>query len=458
MTISRFQALRSLTIRLTGSIALASVVAGSITAPIAAQTVTDESVPTAGLNIPANAQILGQANPNVYRPSATVNGEIITATDVEQRIAIIRIANDGNIPAEELQALRVQVFSQLIDEVLQVQEAKANKIEIEQSDIDQEFTRVAAGLRQTPEQFAAFLAANGASVEAMKRQIRGSIAWQSVLGRNVEPFTQVSQEEVQTIVDRLQAQRGTAEYRIGEIYLPATPDTIASVQQNAQRIIEALGQGGSFQDYARRFSQASTASVGGDLGWVRAELLPTSLSAAAQSMQPGQLAGPIEVPGGLSILYLIDRRQVLTADPRDAVLGLKQVSLNFPAGTTQQRATELASNFTTVTRTIAGCGQAEAVAASLGATVISRDQISMRDLPPPLQGALSQMQVGQVTPPFGSPDEGVSVLVLCGRELPAAAALPSNEDIAEGMRTERVNRRAQRYLRDLRRDAVIEYS
>jgi peptidyl-prolyl cis-trans isomerase SurA len=51
-------------------------------------------------------------------------------------------------------------------------------------------------------------------------------------------------------------------------------------------------------------------------------------------MAPGQLAGPIEIPGGFSILYLIDKRQVLTADPRDAVLSLKQISIAFPKGTT----------------------------------------------------------------------------------------------------------------------------
>ena len=140
------------------------------------------------------------------------------------------------------------------------------------------------------------------------------------------------------------------------------------------------------------------------------------------------------------------------------MLSLKQISLAFAPGTTPTQATELAASFTTRTRSIAGCGQAEEVAATLGADVLSRDQISMRDLPPPLQALLADLQVGQVTPPFGSREQGVSVLVLCGRDLPEQAALPSTEDIAERLRQDRVNRRAQRYLRDLRRDAVIDYN
>ena len=459
MTIARLSAFSTLLRSLPARTLTASALVALTVSPAAGQTVADTATPNVGLNIPSDAQILGNANSNVYRPSATVNGEIITATDVEQRIALVRIANNGQLPDAEIQRVRLQVFSQLIDEALQIQEAKASKIEIEDADIDREFARIAAQLRQTPEQFAQFLAANGASARAMKRQILADQSWQALLGRNIEPFTNVSTEEVASMRERMESQRGTQEFRIGEIYLAATPDTIQAVAENARRILQALGDGsGSFPDLARRYSNASTASVGGDLGWIRLSQLPTSLAEAAQSMQPGQLAGPIEVPGGVSILYLIDQRSVLTADPRDAVLSLKQISLSFPAGTTATRATELAANFTTQTRAIAGCGQADAVAASLGADILSRDQISMRDLPPPLQAALADLQVGQVTPPFGSREQGVSVLVLCGRDLPEQAALPSTEDIAERLRQDRVNRRAQRYLRDLRRDAVIDYN
>lgn len=440
--------------------ATAILAAGALIAqPALAQIVDDTSLPEAGLNIPANAQLFGDPNSNIYRPTATVNGEIITATDVEQRLALIRIANNGQLPAEELQRLRIEVFGQLIDEILQIQEAQANEIDLEEAQINSEYARIAASLRQSPEQFGQFLAANGSSVASMRQQIRGSLAWQSLLGRNVEPFTNVSQDEVESTLARLQSQRGLEEYRLGEIYLPATPETIRAVAENAQQIMEALGNGSiTFQDAAARFSQASSAAAQGDLGWLRLTQLPPSMAEAVQAMQQGQLAGPIETPGGVSILLLIDKRRVLTADPRDATLSLKQVSLNFPVGTTAARATELAGNFQARTRAIAGCGMADQIAAQIGAEVVSRDQIALRDLPGPLQNILAEMQVGQVTQMFGSQQQGVSVLVLCGREMPESAAAPSVEVVADRIQQERVQRRAQRYLRDLRRDAVIDYN
>ncbi|HMO76186.1 MAG TPA: peptidylprolyl isomerase [Sphingopyxis sp.] len=444
--------------RISTLIGLAAVAAVGVT-PVLAQTVADDDVPATSLNIPGNVQLYGDTKSNVYRPSATVNGEIITATDIEQRMALIRVANnDLDLPPDQEQALRQQVFANLIDEKLQIQEARAAKIEIDENLVNDQFARLAARFRQNPDQFATYLASRGSSAASVKQQIRGEYAWDRLLQRNIQSTTNVPTDEVEAIYKRTMEAKGQDEFHLAEIYLTATSETIQQVAENADKIVQALQAGGSFAAYARQFSEASTAVVGGDLGWVRAGQLPDSMADAARQMVPGQLVGPIEVPGGVSIMLMVDRRQVLTADPRDAVLSLKQVALTFPEGTSPARASELAGQFAEATRNIAGCGAADAVAAGLGASVVSRDGIAMRQLPPPLQQTLIEMQIGQTTQPFGSADEGVSVLVLCGRDLPNTVVEPDRQEIENRLLEEKVNKRAQRYLRDLRRDAVIEYS
>jgi peptidyl-prolyl cis-trans isomerase SurA len=223
------------------------------------------------------------------------------------------------------------------------------------------------------------------------------------------------------------------------------------------RIVQQIRGGGPFQAFARQFSEASTAAVGGDLGWVRAEQLPPELSAIVTQMPPGAISDPIEVPGGFSIVYLIDERQVLTADPRDAVLSLTQLTLNLGSGLTAQQANARAQQLAELTQRMGGCGGAAQAAQSIGAEIVTNDQVHPReDLPPQLQNMVLGLNVGQATPPFGS-TERVSVLVLCGRDDPQQAAAPNPEQIEEQLRRERGERRAQRYLRDLRRDAIIEY-
>jgi peptidyl-prolyl cis-trans isomerase SurA len=416
------------------------------------------SPPQNSLNIPQDVTLFGKSDPNVRKATAVINGEIITGTDVDQRLALIITANGGKIEEEEKERLRLQVLRNLIDETLQIQEAKANDITVDRAEIEQSYARVAQNFGRTPEQFDEYLRSQASSPASIKRQIEGELAWSRLLRRNVQPFVNVGEEEVQSIIDRLKASKGEDEYRIGEIYLSSTPENAAQIENNGRNIITQIQQGGSFQAYARQFSEASTAAVGGDLGWVRLAQLPNELALAAREMQVGQMAGPIPLPGGFSILYVMDKRKILTSDPRDALLSLKQLSVAFPAGTTQAQASAKASEFANAVRNIQGCGTANEIAAQVGADVVDNDQIKIRDLPLPLQETLMNLQVGQASPPFGSVKDGVRVLVLCGRDDPQEAGAPSFEQIMAQLEDERVNKRARIYLRDLRRDAVIDYN
>ena len=88
--------------------------------------------------------------------------------------------------------------------------------------------------------------------------------------------------------------------------------------------------------------------------------------------------------------------------------------------------------------------------------LVESDQVKIRDLPPALQRIMLPLQVGQATQPFGSIEEGVRILVICGRDEVDATA-PTYDEVFSQLNDERVNLRARRYLRDLRRDAVIEF-
>jgi len=349
------------------------------------------------------------------------------------------------------------VLRNLIDETLQIQEAAAQKIDVSQEEIEQTYARVAQNFKRTPKQFAEYLRAQGASERSMKRQIEGENAWRRVLSRRVEPFVAVSEEEVNAIIGRLNATKGANEYHVGEIFLSSTPESAGEAQANADRIVEQIRNGASFPAYARQFSEASTAAVGGDLGWVRAEQLPDQLASVVSGLNTGQISTPIAVPGGYSIIVLIDKRQVLGSDPRDAVLSLKQLSVSFPPNTKPADARPKVEAFAKAVQSIQGCGTANEIAAGVGAEVVANDQMKIRDLPPQLQELMLNLQVGQATPAFGSLADGVRSLVLCGRDDPPPPSGPSFEQIQSQIEQERVNRRALRYLRDLRRDAVIEY-
>jgi peptidyl-prolyl cis-trans isomerase SurA len=439
----------------------ALMLAGSLTAAAAvAQSVRDPipAAPSASLNIPANPQFITDEDPNLRKATAIVNGTVITRTEVDHRLAIIRMAAGGEIPAEELPRLRQQVLRNLVDEVLQIQAAEQADIKIAKAEIDQYFARYAQGqFKMTPDQMANYLRGNGASPETLKRQIHGEMAWSRLQSRKIEPFVNISEDEVTAVIERLNAAKGTQEFKVSEIFLSATPETAAVTRANADRIVQQLRGGASFLAYARQFSEASTAAVGGDLGWVRSAQLPDALANVVQSIPVGSISDPIAIPGGFSIVQVADTRQVLTADPRDAVLSLKQMTIKFAPGSPKSVVEEKVQGLLRATQTMGGCGGAEEAAAPIGAEVITNDQVKVRELPPALQQTLLALGLGQATPAFGSSDDRVSVLVLCGRDDPDPATNVSFEQVYNQIAENRVNLRARRFLRDLRRDAVVDY-
>lgn len=437
-----------------GTVALIALAGGAL-----AQTVPDQSVPDTNLDIPSNLQIFGKLDPNVRKPTAIVNDTVITGTDVDQRVALLEAANpERKLTDEERNALKLQVLRQLIDETLQIQEAKSNDITITRDELNQSFGRVASNFKKSPTEMRSYLRQVGSSERSMLRQIEGELAWQRYLRRRVEPYVNVGDEEVKAILDRLEQAKGTEEFHLNEIYIPSTPATEQQVIGTMRQIVTEMQKGQQpFEYFAKQYSQATTAQVGGDLGFVRAASLPAELAQAAREMQVGQIAGPIPIPGGYSLLYLTDKRTIGAADPRDARLSLKQMTIRFAPGTTQAQASARAADFAKAITALQGCGSVEKLAPTIGAEVIDNDAVRVRDLPPQLQEIMLKLQVGQATPPFGSAESGVRTLVLCGRDEARAGELPGVQQVQNQLEQQRVNLRAQQKLRDLRRDAVVEY-
>src|SRR5215213_5075230 len=202
---------------LTALVALSFALAGAATA----QGQTASGSGAAALNLPSNPIVFGSPMPSVVKATAIVNGEIITQTDIDQRVALLAIANEAPIPANEIDRLRQQVLSNLIDETLQIQAAKAEEIEITDADVDKTVARVAGNVKQTPAQMAEYLQSRGSSIRSIRRQIQGEMAWRRLQSKKIESTVNVGDEEVQAVIDKLTASKGAEEFRIGEIFLPS---------------------------------------------------------------------------------------------------------------------------------------------------------------------------------------------------------------------------------------------
>ena len=139
---------------------------------------------------------------------------MITESDIDHRLALMLASARVTLPPEEVQRVRAQVLRNLIDETLQIQDAAQHDITVEDAEINQYYARFAQGFNQTAASFSAYLRTLGASDTSLKRQICGELAWQRLRGRLVDPFVNVGEEEVQTVLNP--HDRGARQFRVSD--------------------------------------------------------------------------------------------------------------------------------------------------------------------------------------------------------------------------------------------------
>lgn len=100
-----------------------------------------QTAASSALDIPEDASLLQESDPNVRTATAVVNGTVITRTDIEQRLALLLAS--ANLPPEQMQAARMRIFRNLIDETLQIQAAEAQEMPVTDQEVEARYVDIA---------------------------------------------------------------------------------------------------------------------------------------------------------------------------------------------------------------------------------------------------------------------------------------------------------------------------
>lgn len=251
--------------------------------------------------------------------AAVVNDDIITFSDIEDRMRLYMLGAPKKLPEEAKQRVLQQAMYRLVDEKLQMQEANALNIRVADADIARGFASIAAQNKMEPEQFGEELKRAGINLDTLQEQIRAEIAWSQVVRRKLRPQIVISETEIDSEVDRLQRSSGRMEFRIAEIFLPFEGDASEkNARELAERLANEIRRGAPFSQIAREYSEAPGAATGGDLGWIEEGTLSGDLNSAIAALKPGQLSAPIRADKGYHLLFLRDAREKGLPAPRAA--------------------------------------------------------------------------------------------------------------------------------------------
>lgn len=387
---------------------------------------------------------------DLLRAAAVVNDEVISVFDLDMRLRLAILATGQKDNRKLRDRMTAQVIRTLIDEQLQKQEAERLGITITDEQVTNGAEEIARRNKLTIEGFAGLLERRGILLEAFLVQIRGQLTWSALVVRRLRPSVQISNEEVEEVVRRIAANRGTRLRRVSEIFLAV--DTALredEVRRNAERLLEQLRAGARFSSLARQFSESATAARGGDLGWIQNGQLPEEIDKALARMRPGMLSRPIRTLSGFHILLLGEEKQTSLGE---VMLHLKQILIAIPSGASEEQRRAAAERAGQARERIAGCAGLDALAGEIGAPG-SGDlgTVKSSNLPAPIRDAVMALPIGQPSRPV-SVSGGLAVLVVCNR----AESGIDRQRIAERLTAERLDMLARRYMRDLRRSANVD--
>ena len=245
---------------------------------------------------------------------AVVNSEPITNHEVlQQRLRLEAQWPAGTVKPGVAQ-LSAQALEQLINEKVQLQQARESGIRVEEDAVDQAETNVALQNQLSKAQLRAKLEQDGLSASAFREQLRKQITLTRLREREVEGRARVSESDIDQF---LREQRGaqsanSIDLNLAMIVVPVPEDSteaqVAALQARAQTAARRARAGEDFAALVKEYVGDKVPS-GGAMGLRSSERYPTLFVESTQNLKIGEIAGPIRSGAGFHVLKVLEKRQ-----------------------------------------------------------------------------------------------------------------------------------------------------
>ncbi len=265
---------------------------------------------------------------------AVVNGKEISRTEVEKYYRS-RVNAEAPAPSlEESLSLKLSILDELINNEILLERATKNNLVASDAEVEDKFTESKSPY--TEEEFQKKLHDAGLTVDDLKGDLRRQLSIQKLLNREVVAKISITDQDVTDFYNKNRAQYNIAEpqYHIAQIVItPRADPTVhnrkndkatsdAEATRKAGLIEQKLNGGADFAQLAMDYSEDSTASTGGDIGFIPESALNQSdpiLKKTVLGMRAGEVTRPIPVnKGGYRILKLTGKEPAGQRELSDA--------------------------------------------------------------------------------------------------------------------------------------------
>ncbi|MGB8240385.1 MAG: peptidylprolyl isomerase, partial [Azonexus sp.] len=244
---------------------------------------------------------------------AVVGDEVITQYDLRQRLATaLKQLQKQNTTLPPQDVLERQLLERMIMDRVQMQFARETGLKVDDAQLDQAITKVAANNKMTPQQFKAALEKDGVNYAAFREEIRGELTMVRLREREVDSKIIISDGEIDMYLANQASTGSGEEYQLAHILLrapeSASPEALQKLRLRGEQALQRAREGTSFAELAASFSDAPDALQGGDLGWRPMDRLPQLYAETAARMRPGDVSDLLRSSAGFHILKLVAKR------------------------------------------------------------------------------------------------------------------------------------------------------
>lgn len=392
----------------------------------------------------------------VMRIAAVVNDDIISAHDLSQRIRLTIATTRMKDTPEVRKRLTSRILKLMIDERLKIQEGERLGIKITDEKIESGLNRYALSLKIQPEKFGQALSQMRVDPEVLRDQARAEISWASAIQRTGRERLLVSDNEIESAMAAIEANKGKPEYLYSEIFLPVeSPSQESNVRELVNRLIGHIQNGSPFAALARDFSQSTSAVRGGDLGWVQSGSVPKEIENSLSQIPINEYSSPVRTISGIYLLHLRDKR-ISGQDEQDEILSVSQAIIPLAKDIKPDEMAAKRGLANTLSYQAQTCDQFDEMAKKISTSKSGRvDNLKLSQMPPMLRPTVAPLGKGQIG--VNEQKDALIVLMVCEREkttpMPEVA---KRKIIKKKLRMERLGREDRRLMQKLRRDAFVD--
>ena len=241
-----------------------------------------------------------------------VNGDPITALDIEQRSKFLALTGGGKTHS------RQEVIEELINERLKIHEGKKFKLSAPDADVDTTFAGMASRMGASPDQLTQRLTSAGAGAGTLKNRIRAELVWGQLVRGRFQSSLQIGEKDILNALEtRKKDDKDTTshDYTLRPILFVVAKGSPPAAFEARRREAEALKA--RFQNCEEGIALARGLR---DVA-VRAPVirssgdLPAPLRTVLDGIQVGRLTNPEQTAQGIEIFALCGKRQSLADSP-----------------------------------------------------------------------------------------------------------------------------------------------